>query len=326
MSPSEINLSLQKNSIETRIEYRPIERLVEYPRNPRKNDAAVDRMCGSIREFGFKIPCLVRSDGEVVDGHLRLKAARKLGISEIPVILCDEWSPAQVKAFRLMVNRSVTWADWDDAAVDSGKKVLVEGTQGSGLSLYHSPHYPKTTSRDTNAAAFMSEVGLSPRLVSEVVLVFRTFPIRVSGAQAGPLSDEFTWEELQLESNSPTPVHEYTSVTRKLRRLGRFDWESARAAIKMNRPTRLALNFTDYLGFENRFASKWDDLNSKATDFVLALEKLCVPVMYIGTGSRLSQTISRDVADPCPNTRSIDPFNQPSTTNPIDRKADLRRS
>ena len=96
------------------IEQWPIERLVEYPRNPRKNDAVVDRMCGSIREFGFKIPCLVRSDGEVVDGHLRLKAARKLGITEIPVILCDEWTPAQVKAFRLMVNRSVTWADWDE--------------------------------------------------------------------------------------------------------------------------------------------------------------------------------------------------------------------
>src|ERR1700739_1024426 len=96
------------------IEYWPIERLREYPRNPRKNDVAVDRMCASIREFGFKIPCLVRSDGEVVDGHLRLKAARKLGLTEIPVILCDEWTPAQVKAFRLMVNRSVTWADWDE--------------------------------------------------------------------------------------------------------------------------------------------------------------------------------------------------------------------
>src|SRR5579859_8078220 len=94
-----------------------IERLVFYARNPRKNDAAVDRMCASIREFGFKIPCLVRSDGEIVDGHLRLKAARKLGITEIPVILCDEWTPAQVKAFRLMVNRSVTWADWDEEAL-----------------------------------------------------------------------------------------------------------------------------------------------------------------------------------------------------------------
>src|SRR5580700_6890115 len=74
-------------------------------------------MCSSIREFGFKIPVLARSDGEVVDGHLRLKAARKLGITEIPVILCDEWSPAQVKAFRLMVNRSVTWANWDEDAL-----------------------------------------------------------------------------------------------------------------------------------------------------------------------------------------------------------------
>ena len=92
----------------------PIDKLIFYARNPRKNDAAVDRMCGSIREFGFKIPCLVRSDGEVIDGHLRLKAARKLGITDIPVILCDEWTPAQVKAFRLMVNRSATWADWDE--------------------------------------------------------------------------------------------------------------------------------------------------------------------------------------------------------------------
>src|SRR5215469_18386397 len=92
----------------------PIDKLVFYARNPRKNDAAVDRMCGSIREFGFKIPVLARSDGEVVDGHLRLKAARKLGITEIPVLLCDEWTDAQVKAFRLMVNRSVTWADWDE--------------------------------------------------------------------------------------------------------------------------------------------------------------------------------------------------------------------
>ena len=105
MMPPEISMEIQ---------IWPIDKLVLYARNPRKNDAAVDRMCGSIREFGFKIPCLVRSDGEVIDGHLRLKAARKLGITDIPVILCDEWTPAQVKAFRLMVNRSATWADWDE--------------------------------------------------------------------------------------------------------------------------------------------------------------------------------------------------------------------
>jgi hypothetical protein len=55
----------------------PIEKLIPYARNPRKNDGAVDRMCASVREFGFKIPVLDRSDGEVVDGHLCLKAARK---------------------------------------------------------------------------------------------------------------------------------------------------------------------------------------------------------------------------------------------------------
>ena len=102
------------------IQFWLIDKFVLYARNPRKNDAVVDRMCSSIREFGFKIPVLARSDGTVVDGHLRLKAARKLGswpggdTTSIPVILCDEWTEAQVKAFRLMVNRSVSWADWDE--------------------------------------------------------------------------------------------------------------------------------------------------------------------------------------------------------------------
>src|ERR1700684_3663188 len=97
------------------VEHRRIDKLVFYERNPRKNDAAVDRMCSSIREFGFKIPVLARSNGEVGGGHLRLKAARKRGswpacdTTAIPLILCDEWSDAQVKAFRLMVNRSVAW-------------------------------------------------------------------------------------------------------------------------------------------------------------------------------------------------------------------------
>ena len=91
-----------------------IDRFVFYVRNPRKNDAAVDNMCASIREFGFKCPILALSNGEVIDGHLRLKAARRLNITDVPVILCDEWTPAQVKAFRIMVNRSATWAEWDD--------------------------------------------------------------------------------------------------------------------------------------------------------------------------------------------------------------------
>ena len=71
----------------------PIERLVHYARNPRKNDGVVDRMCSNIREFGFKIPVLARTEGEGVDGHRRLKAVRKLGIAEIPAVPCDEWTP-----------------------------------------------------------------------------------------------------------------------------------------------------------------------------------------------------------------------------------------
>src|SRR3954453_6111258 len=107
-------LSQEATVLSQQIQTWPIDKLIFYARNPRKNDAAVDRMCGSIREFGFKVPVLARSDGEVIDGHLRLKAAKKLGIAEVPVILCDEWTPAQVKAFRLMVNRSVEWAAWDE--------------------------------------------------------------------------------------------------------------------------------------------------------------------------------------------------------------------
>jgi adenylosuccinate synthase len=179
-----------------------------------------------------------------------------------------------------------------NSAVDRGGKVLIEGTQGSGLSLYHSPYYPKVTSRDTNAAGFVSEAGLSPRLVSEVVLVFRTFPIRVAGKQAGPLHGELTWQELQVESNSPVPLQEYTSVTRKLRRLGRFDRKAARRAITVNRPTRLALNFVDYLNYDDRAAINWEGLSASSKDFVDNLEQLGTSVCYLGTGPRLSDNIT----------------------------------
>lgn len=94
--------------------YRPVDWFKPYERNPRKNDGAVDRMVASISEFGFTVPMLTRSTGDVIDGHLRLKAALKTKkFTELPAIFCDGWSDAQVKAFRLMVNRSVNWADWD---------------------------------------------------------------------------------------------------------------------------------------------------------------------------------------------------------------------
>jgi DNA modification methylase len=96
------------------LEHWPPDRLVGYARNPRKNDGVVDRMCEAIREFGFRIPIVARSDGAVVDGHLRLKAALALGMSTVPVVLADDLSEAQIRAFRLLANRSATWAEWDD--------------------------------------------------------------------------------------------------------------------------------------------------------------------------------------------------------------------
>jgi hypothetical protein len=102
-----------KGNIQMQIQVWPVKKLVAYSRALRKNDHTVIRMQASIQEFGFKIPVLATSSGELIDGHLRLKAAQKLGIAEVPVILCDEWTEAQVKAFRLMANRSSAWADWD---------------------------------------------------------------------------------------------------------------------------------------------------------------------------------------------------------------------
>ena len=91
----------------------PIDRLIDYARNPRKNDHAVDRVAAAIKEFGFRVPIVAKSDGLVVDGHLRLKAARKLGLAEVPVVLADDLTDAQVKAFRISVNRMAELAEWD---------------------------------------------------------------------------------------------------------------------------------------------------------------------------------------------------------------------
>jgi DNA modification methylase len=97
------------------VEHWPIERLLPYAKNPRVNDHAVDQMAAVIAEFGFRIPLVAKSTGALVDGHLHLKAAHKLGLKTVPVALADELSDTQIKAFRLLANRSATWASWDDA-------------------------------------------------------------------------------------------------------------------------------------------------------------------------------------------------------------------
>lgn len=177
-----------------------------------------------------------------------------------------------------------------NAALDRGRKVLVEGTQGFGLSLYHSDSYPKATSRDTTAAGFLSEVGLSPLLVSEIVLVFRTFPIRVAGDQAGPLKDEITWEVLQKESGYHCPIQEMTTVSKKVRRIGRFDWGLAARAVQFNRPSRLAINGIDYLDCQNRGRQRLGDVTNAAKAFLRRVElELGSPAAFVGTGPSLAE-------------------------------------
>lgn len=190
-------------------------------------------------------------------------------------------------------------SDEVNTALDHDKKVLIEGTQGFGLSLYHSDHYPKTTSRDTTAAGFLSEVGVSPRLVTEIVVVFRTFPIRVAGQEAGPLEEEIDWEQLRQESGYLHPIEERTSVTNKVRRVARFNWELAKEAVQVNGPTRLALNGLDYLDCCNVESKQLNELCPKARNFIQELEgSVGVPIDYLGVGPSLSQVFCRESAHP----------------------------
>lgn len=131
--------------------------------------------------------------------------------------------------------------------LDVGNRIIIEGTQGFGLSLLHSDHYPFVTSRDTSAAGFISEAGLSPLDVDDIVLVIRSYPIRVGG-YSGPLQWEMTWDE--LSARLKRKVIEYTSVTNRVRRIAYFDYEVVRKAIRINKPTRLVMNHVDYIDKE----------------------------------------------------------------------------
>jgi len=131
--------------------------------------------------------------------------------------------------------------------VSDDQRVIVEGTQGFGLSLLHGPHFPYATSRDTTASAALSEAGLSPLDVDDVVLVVRALPIRVAG-NSGPFgAEEIDWLTVAEEGGHVQPVAEYTSVTRRVRRVARFDPDLVRRAIAVNRPSCLVLNHVDLI-------------------------------------------------------------------------------
>lgn len=102
----------------TKVTYMDVDSLIPYANNPRLNDNAVDAVAASIKEFGFKVPIVVDGDNVIINGHTRLKAAHKLGLRQVPVIVADDLTPAQVKAFRLADNKTSELAGWDMDKLD----------------------------------------------------------------------------------------------------------------------------------------------------------------------------------------------------------------
>lgn len=100
---------------ELKMVYRSIESILPYEKNPRINDEAVSAVKESIQEFGFKIPVVLSADDVIVAGHTRIKAAKELGMTEVPCIIADDLSEEQIRAFRLADNKSAEIATWDDA-------------------------------------------------------------------------------------------------------------------------------------------------------------------------------------------------------------------
>ena len=90
------------------------DKLIPYVNNPRHNEDAVEKVMASIQEFGFKVPLVIDKNNVVVTGHTRLKAAKRLGIDEVPCVVADDLSDAQIKAFRIADNKVSEYAEWDE--------------------------------------------------------------------------------------------------------------------------------------------------------------------------------------------------------------------
>jgi adenylosuccinate synthase len=168
-------------------------------------------------------------------------------------------------------------------AQDMGVNILIEGTQGSALSLLHS-FWPYCTSIDTNTAGIISEVGIAPSRVTDVLMVVRSYPIRVAG-NSGPMKGEITWGELS-ERLGKNMVPEKTTVTRKIRRIAEWDDELFEQSCILNAPTEIALTFADYIDPEIEGATSVEELeqSAKFMEFVTKHGLNNGKLTYVGTG------------------------------------------
>lgn len=170
-----------------------------------------------------------------------------------------------------------------NSALDKGKLVVVEGTQGFGLSLVHGT-YPYVTSKDTSASTLAADVGLGPTRVDEVLLVFKAYVSRVG---AGPLETE-----LPLERAEELGIVEFGTVTGRRRRIGEFDFELAKRSARINGATQLALTCVDRLFSGCKGARRLEELTLEAKRFVDRVEKeLGVPVTLISTGPEVEHMV-----------------------------------
>ncbi len=179
-----------------------------------------------------------------------------------------------------------------EEAYRNGHSILLEGTQGSGLSIFHGD-YPHVTSRDTNVAGCLAEAGISPSRIRKILMVIRPMPIRVGdpdgdqGHTSGQLKHGTTFDEIAefagLEGTALNAA-EKTSTTRRNRRVGWFEWDQFRKACALNAPTDIVLTFADYLKSSNSKARRFEQLDPDTIKFVEELERVSqAPVSLINT-------------------------------------------
>jgi len=172
-----------------------------------------------------------------------------------------------------------------EKAFSSGKKILLEGTQGTALSIYHGM-YPHVTSRDTTVTGCLAEAGISPTRVRKVVMVCRTYPIRVGG-ESGPMAQELSLAEISRRSGlnlKELRKTERGSVSNKRRRISEFDWSLIRRAASLNAPSDIAMSFVDYIDVRNKDARRFDQLTEETIRFIEEVEQVTTaPVSLIST-------------------------------------------
>jgi len=167
----------------------------------------------------------------------------------------------------------------------NGGEVLIEGSQGLYLSLYHGG-YPFVTSRDVSASGVCSEVGVGPKDVKDVIIVFKSYVTRVG---AGPLEGELSEEEAAKRGWA-----EIASVTGRKRRAAPFDYKLAKRSVRINSATQIALTKLDVMFPECRGATVYDMLSNRAKGFIKEVERnLDVPVTIIGTGPGTQDVVDR---------------------------------